>query len=345
MSQRLALGPLANACRSLATLLASGVSLRKALRVAGKKAADARVRRVLGDVDLAVARGEEVSVAVAESGAFPPLATDLLTIGDQTGTLPEVCARLADHFDNLIRLRREFVRAIAFPLFQLVAAVLVIALLILILGWIAQSQASQPIDVLGFGLTGERGALLWLTMTFGGALAGFVLFKIVRAAPSGRELLDPLLVRVPVLGACLRAFAVSRFSWTLALTQNAGMPIDRALDSAFRATSNGVYAGKRHAVIAAVLAGEDLADALGRTGLFATDYLHLVEVGDHSGMVPETLDRLAPELEADGRRKLDALVAAAGWAIWAVIAGFIIFVIFRIFSFYVGMLNEAARGL
>ncbi|MEM1063125.1 MAG: type II secretion system F family protein [Planctomycetota bacterium] len=343
MSRRVAIGPLAIACRSLSTLLASGVSIRKALRVAGSRAADRRVRRVFGELDLAVARGEEVSDAIAADGSFPPLATELMAVGDRTGNLPEVCARLADHYENLVRLRREFLRAIAFPVFQLVAAILVIALLILILGWIAQSQGGVPFDVLGFGLSGEKGALTWLGLTSGTAAVGFVVFKIARATPGGREALDPLLVHVPVLGGCLRAFAVSRFSWTLSLTMNSGVPIDRSLDSAFRATSNGAYARTRGEVIASVLAGEDLADALGRTGLFATDYLHMVEVGDHSGMVPETLDRIAPELEADGRRKLDALVAAAGWAIWAVIAGFIIFVIFRIFGFYIGMLNEAAN--
>src|SRR5690606_2711827 len=79
---------------------------------------------------------------------------------------------------------------------------------------------------------------------------------------------------------------------------------------------------------------------LGSTGLFPNTYLQMIEVADASGTLPETLERISPELEADARRSLTALVIASGWLIWMLVAAFIIFLIFSLFSFYLGMINQ-----
>ena len=70
-----------------------------------------------------------------------------------------------------------------------------------------------------------------------------------------------------------------------------------------------------------VRAGEDLHEGLRATGLFPEDYLQIVAVAESSGSVPETLQRIAPDLEADARRSLSALAAALGWVVWALVAG------------------------
>ena len=46
---------------------------------------------------------------------------------------------------------------------------------------------------------------------------------------------------VPVLGHCMRSFAIARFSWAFHLTQDSGMPIDDSLEASLKATSNGAF--------------------------------------------------------------------------------------------------------
>jgi type IV pilus assembly protein PilC len=88
-----------------------------------------------------------------------------------------------------------------------------------------------------------------------------------------------------------------------------------------------------------------LSTTLLATGLYPRDYLELVRVGETTGTVPETLERLSPELEDRARRSLSAMTAVFAWLIWALVAGMIIFIIFRVFSGYVALINEAGRGL
>ena len=51
----------------------------------------------------------------------------------------------------------------------------------------------------------------------------------------------------------------------------------------------------------------------------------MVNVGETTGTVPETLNRLSPQFEDQARRSLRALASAAGWAVWCLVAAFIVF--------------------
>ncbi len=344
MFEALSLSTVATFCRSLSTMLHSGVNILKAFQVAGGKSHNAKLKRVSAEIIDELRKGSEVSVALEHQGqVFPELMIDLVRVADQTGSLPEVLKGLADHYDNLIRLRRTFLGAITFPVIQLLAAIFIVAGLIFLLGMIAASNGGEPFDVLGIGLTGTVGALTWLGGCFGTAIAGAIAYFMLVNGLKGRAFVHSALLRIPVIGACLRSFAMARFSWAFALTQQAGMSINPSLESSLKATGNGAFAGVTPMVTAMISAGEDLSFSLQETKLFPREYLELVRVGEASGTVPETLERLSPQLEDQARRALSALTATLAWVIWSLVASLIIFFIFRIALMYIGLLNSAIK--
>jgi type IV pilus assembly protein PilC len=168
----------------------------------------------------------------------------------------------------------------------------------------------------------------------------FVLSNVFRQ----QRFLDGLLMMIPVVGGCMRSFAIARFAWAFSLTQETGMPIARSLESSFKATGNGAFAGASRDVQERVLAGDELSIALAATRLFPEEFLQLVEVAETSGTLPETLKRLSPQFEDQARRSLMLLAATVGWLVWVVVAIFIIFIIFSIVLSYIGMINNAAQG-
>lgn len=345
MFDTLPISTLATFCRSLATMLRSGVSILKAFQVAGVKSHHPRLKRISEEIIDDLRSGIEVSSALRDQGlAFPELMIDLVNVADQTGTLPEVLNALADHYDNLLRLRRTFLGAIAFPVIQLLAAIFIIAALIWLLGMIAQNNGGKPFDVLGLGLTGTTGALAWLGGCFGTALLMTGLYLVAINGLKGRQAVHSVLLRIPVIGECLRSFALARFSWAFALTQQAGMSVNPSLDSSLRATGNGAFSATVPMVTALIMEGEDLSTALDETGLFPREYLELVRVGEATGTVPETLERISPQLEDQARRSLSMLTAVLAWVVWAMVAAIIIFFIFRIAMMYVGLINDAVNG-
>ncbi len=338
---------LATFCRSLGTMLHSGVNILKAFQVAGGQSRNAALQQVSKQIIDDLRQGQGVALAMREhQGRFPELMIDLISVAEQTGSMPEVLAALADHYDNLLRLRRTFLGAIAWPVFQLVAAVFIVAGLIFILGMLPTANDHKPLDVLGLGLTGTSGAVMWLGLCFGTALGLYLGYQVLSRGLRGRAFFHSAMLRIPVLGGCLRSFAMARFSWAFALTQQAGMPISPSLEASLKATSNGSFAAAAPQVIGMVQAGEDLSLALAETNLFPRDYLELVRVGEATGTVPETLERLSPQLEEQARRSLSALTSTLAWVIWALVAVLIVFIVFRIFTIaYLGPINEMLKQM
>ncbi len=340
---------LAHVCRSLSTMLESGVDVRQSFRLAASKSGDRVCRDALSEVVKQISAGNEIATALrSQTGVFPDLMIDMIQMAEGTGALPEVLHHLAEHYENNLRLKREFFGAIAWPMFQLVAAVLVIALLILIFGMIGQGTGGPndgpDMSDLLFGLKGVSGAITWLTCTFGGAFALWIGYQVAMRTFLVRNVLDPLWLRVPVLGTCLRSFAIARFSWAYYLTQQSGMPINRSLTESLKATNNGAFQAAGPELIGRIHEGEDFSTALKASGLFPEDYLHMVSVAETSGTVPEMLHRLSPQFEDQARRSLRALTTIVSGLVWGLVALFILFFVFKFFLWYVGMIKDAVKG-
>ena len=341
--QNVPLKSLALMCRSLSTLLDTGVTAHKAFQIAGEKADSTVVRRSTREIAEELKQGQEISQAMQDQQIYPDLMISMIHVGEQTGTLPEILQSLADHYENLLHLRKDFYRAIAWPVFQFVMAVFVIAGLIFLLGMIAQVQNSEPLDVLGWGLTGTRGALIWLGIVFGSLAGAYVLYRFLRVSILGQRSMDQLLLRVPVLGTCLESFAIARFAWAYHLTQEAGMSVDESISSSMRATNNGAFMAAGPRIIGLIEQGETVTDALRDSRLFPNDVIEMVHVGETSGTVPEMLHRLSPQFADQARRSLQTLAGMLGWMVWLLVAIFIIFVVFSIALWYIGMINDVLK--
>ncbi|MGE5192640.1 MAG: type II secretion system F family protein [Deltaproteobacteria bacterium] len=334
---------LAVLCKSLSTMLHSGVALLKALEIASRKTGDAGCRKRLVAVREEVQQGTDIARALrAQGGYFPELMTDMVSVGEETGSLPEVLDGLADHYENVVRLRRMLIGMITWPAIQLVAAILIVALVIYVLGVLA--PGSKAIASLSMGFTGTAGAIQWLALSFGSIFGVLGAYWLIANVFRRKRFLDGLLMKIPVLGNCMRSFAIARFSWAFALTQQTGMPISRSLELSFRATGNGAFVGASPLVCGLVMNGEELGTALDQSRLFPDEYLSIVNVAETSGTVPEALARLSPQFEEQARRSLGALAVTLGWLVWLVVAVFIIFIIFSFVMWYVGIINSATKG-
>src|SRR5260221_11851781 len=87
-ASRVPLKTLAILCKSLATMLHSGVALLKVLEIASRKTGNAGCRRKIVAVREEVQQGTDIAQALREQGGyFPELMIDMVAVGDNTGTL------------------------------------------------------------------------------------------------------------------------------------------------------------------------------------------------------------------------------------------------------------------
>lgn len=89
--------------RTLGTLIKSGVPMIQALDTARAVVGNVIMANALGDVEVGVRGGAGVANPLARSGAFPALAVQMISVGEETGRLDDMLLRVAEHYDREVR--------------------------------------------------------------------------------------------------------------------------------------------------------------------------------------------------------------------------------------------------
>ena len=91
---------IARFCRTLATLLAGGVTAVAALQSAGPTSGSDLIRDAVNDAISDIEEGKSISDSLDKSGLFPPMVTGMIAIGEEAGTLPELLDKVAEFYEE-----------------------------------------------------------------------------------------------------------------------------------------------------------------------------------------------------------------------------------------------------
>jgi general secretion pathway protein F len=116
--------------RAMATLIANGVPLVQSIGIAAAILNNRKISGALAAVSQGVKRGEGLAGPVKRAGMFPPLAAHLLTVGEETGRLDQMFARMADIYENDTRTAIRRFTSVFEPLVILTMGILVGALIL-----------------------------------------------------------------------------------------------------------------------------------------------------------------------------------------------------------------------
>jgi general secretion pathway protein F len=123
--------------RTMEVLVKNGVHLATSLKICAGVATNIEFQKLLKRATRALKEGQAIAPKLQGKGLFPDLAVDLLAIGEESGTVGEVCGQVADHYDNELRVAIKRIVAMIEPAFILgiavVAGYIVISMLSVIL--------------------------------------------------------------------------------------------------------------------------------------------------------------------------------------------------------------------
>src|SRR5262244_685047 len=109
--------------QQLAALVRAGIPILQAVSMLRKRAASARLRAVLGDVEEQIRGGMALSQAFAAQGPiFPRIYTASILAGERSGALDEVLSRYVTYMRRSVGLRRKIRGALAYPTFLMIAS-------------------------------------------------------------------------------------------------------------------------------------------------------------------------------------------------------------------------------
>lgn len=86
--------------RTFATLIASGVPMMRSLEIVSETAGNRIIANAIDNARNAIREGQKISAPLVQSGLFPPMVTHMIDIGEETGRLSEMLAKVSDFYDS-----------------------------------------------------------------------------------------------------------------------------------------------------------------------------------------------------------------------------------------------------
>ena len=116
--------------RTLSTLLTGGLPLVPSLETASRSISSRRVSRAVESSIVTVREGKSLAESLAKTGVFPDLAAEMITVGEQTGALPQMLNSVAEFFEEDVAAALAAALALIEPAILIIMGVVVVFILI-----------------------------------------------------------------------------------------------------------------------------------------------------------------------------------------------------------------------
>ena len=121
---------IARFARTLSTLVAAGVDIIKALEITGQASGNLVVEEALVDVRKSVREGSSIAQPLIENPVFPPMVSQMVRIGEETGELEKMLGKIADFYEDEVDVAIDGLSSIIEPLMMILVGAMVGIILI-----------------------------------------------------------------------------------------------------------------------------------------------------------------------------------------------------------------------
>ena len=300
--------------RQFATMIASGLSLLRALNILVEQTDNTEFKRVLSEVRNDIEVGNSLSASLAKHPkVFPPLMVNMTKAGEVGGFLDTTLLRIAENYEAEVKLRSKIKSAMTYPIVVFCIAIIAVAAMLLFVVPTFAKLFKQ--------LGGHLPAPTQMLVTISGAakflapillvmvIAGFFVWKRIKHQERVRRVVDPLKLKVPVFGPLFQKVAISRFTRNLGTMVHAGVPILQALEIVADTTGNIVLTDAARDVQESVRRGEALSAPLTQHPVFPPMVVQMIGVGEDTGALDAMLAKISEFYDQEVEATTESLTA------------------------------------
>ncbi len=135
-------------CRTLGTLVSSGVPILQALTIVKETAGNVIIANAVAKVHESVKEGETITAPLEASRVFPPIVVSMVDVGEQTGALPEMLLKIADNYDeevdNAVSAMTSLLEPIMIVFLAVIVGSIVIAMFLPLIAMISNMSGDDP---------------------------------------------------------------------------------------------------------------------------------------------------------------------------------------------------------
>ena len=357
-------------CSQFAIILRAGIPVARTVHLIADKTTDKVLKRILTQVADDVEAGRSISASFEERGGklLPATFVDTIRAGEETGSIDTAFATMHRHLDKQAKMGARVRGALAYPVFVLFIAVIVV---IVIMVARVRGALAYPVFVLfiavivvivimvkvvptftaifdsyGAELPGVTKALIAISNFFSRywlvLLAVFIVcylfYKLYGNTEEGRLKFAVLGRKLPVLGNINELNSASQFANSMATMLSAGLPLTRAISITAKVIDNYFVSQEIGKLSGRLEEGHGLGTSLRDSACMPDILTDMVAVGEETGELQSTMETVAAYYDTELEQAINAAIAKLEPTLlvfMAVVAGFIVIAVYMaMFSMY-----------
>jgi MSHA biogenesis protein MshG len=325
-------------------LIRSGVPIISGLNQLAEYTRSRKLAAALKGVSDNLEKGKSLSAAMSNfPNVFSPLIINIINIGENTGHLSESFAHLHEYLNFEAQNRKMIKSTFRYPVF----VVITILAAITVLNIFVIPTFSHFYINLGVALPWETQFLIGMSNIFTryGLILLICLIAIIITiyryihTSKGNYKFSHFLLRLPIFGKLYRRLILIRFSQSLAITLNSGVPVSQGLTLVKNSLNNKYIEDQIVSAQELIERGNTLTQAMSAIELFSPLENQIIAVGEKNGELGNAMEYIgtfqSSEIEFDIKRLNDNL----GPILIALISGLVLIVALGIYLPVWNMIN------
>jgi len=237
----------------------------------------------------------------------------MIAAGEAGGILDGILRRLAAYMEKAAKLKSQVKGAMTYPIVTLIIAVVVLAVILVFVIPVFEEMFADfggelpvPTQIVVAMSDMVKSKIVYIII---GLFLFSIAFKKFHGTEKGRDIVDSLLLKIPVFGDLLRKVAVAKFTRTMGTMLASGVAILEALDIVAKTAGNKTVEKAIYSVRKGIAEGRTMADPLAQSGVFPSMVCQMISVGESTGALDAMLGKIADFYDEEVDQAVENLTA------------------------------------
>ena len=300
--------------RQFSTMIDAGLPIIQCLEILYTQQGNKTFKRMIKEIKEQVEGGATLAEALKRfPKCFDNLFVNMIAAGEAGGILDAILRRLAAYMEKTAKLKSQVKGAMTYPIVTLIIAVLVLGVILIFVipvfeEMFADFGGELPVPTKIVVAASEMVKSKILYIIIGIFIFGFATRKFY-ATEKGQDMIDALMLKIPVFGELLRKVAVAKFTRTMGTMLASGVAILEALDIVAKTAGNRTVEKAIYDVRSGIAEGRTMADPLQESGVFPAMVCQMISVGESTGALDAMLEKIADFYDEEVDQAVENLTA------------------------------------
>ena len=301
-------------CLEVSLFLRAGISISDGLHMLKQDDSNSSSRKLLEELLAKTEKGNALSVALKEIGAFPDYMIEMVALAEKTGKLESTMRSLSDYYARQHRLSVSIKNAVFYPIILISIMLVVIAVIVTqvlpIFNTVFNQMGAQmsyfAISLMDFGQTLSSISVVLFV------LIGLIVILLILSfiVPPLRMAFVSVFQKIFGDRGIFRRISSARFAFAMAVSLESGINTEESITMAETVAGGGDKLKARVLQCKQLLTqGIKLGEALTASEIFTSKNSRLISLAERTGTLPEVMHTIAERTEESIRDEIDSIVS------------------------------------